>query len=146
MNSVIHVNNPNLPVDLLTVLLTWFVSYKPYTPQPPPPPTDQAVETKNNNIKVRNTLLKGDRPTEARRPFYRDEYGRFNTIGQFQFALLPIEIQQKVLIEIAVARQLAVDTFDEVYEDMGRVCKLWKNMIDALLFLEKVKERVFRRG
>jgi len=45
-----------------------------------------------------------------------------------------------------VARRLAVDNFDEVYTDMGRVSKLWKNMIDAPLFFEKVKECVFRRG
>jgi len=51
-----------------------------------------------------------------------------------------------VLIEVAVERRFAVDTFDEVYEDMGRVCKFWKNMFDAPLFLEKNKERVFRSG
>jgi len=146
MSAILHVhaNDPNLPAGLQTVPITWSVSTRHYPP--PPPPAGQAGEANNINIQVRKTLINGDRPAEARRPFARDEYGRFNTIGQFQFALLPIEIQPKVLIEVAVARRLAVDSFDEVYEDMGRVCKLWKSMIEAPLFLEKVMERVFRRG
>ena len=110
----------------------------------------------NKNYLIEFRLLTPDTDIPAQQPqiiylpqrkrLTGDEGGRHINCGPFQFGLLPMEVQEQILMYVAVARRLEVETFGEVYEEMAGICKLWRSIISNPAFFRRMKDSVFREG
>jgi len=85
-------------------------------------------------------------PVYKRGKFYtRDEHGQF-VKPVFNFGSLPVELQERILVDVAATRLQTSNTLKEVYDTLATVCQDWRKMVCSRVFLEKFTQLAFARG
>jgi len=64
----------------------------------------------------------------------------------FNFGVLPRELQERILVDVAATRLLTGGPLKEVYDTLATVCQDWREMILSRWFREKFTRLAFVRG
>jgi len=65
---------------------------------------------------------------KLRKFFTRDEHGKFAK-PVFNFGSLPVELKERILVDVAVTRLQTSKILKEVYDTMATVCQDWRRMV-----------------
>jgi len=86
-------------------------------------------------------------PTNGKKVYSRDEQGQFaKPVGLSDFGGLPIELQERILVDVAATRLQTSNILKEVYDTLATVCQDWREMVGSTWFYEKFTRLAFARG
>jgi len=77
--------------------------------------------------------------------YTRDEHGQFAK-PVFNFAGLPVELQERILVDVAATRLQTSNRLKDVYDTLATVCQDWREMVCSMWFCKKFTQLAFARG